>query len=193
MFRDEIWLTGSLSHANVVGLVGWGEDDGGPYSGDGLCRGRRLARIASGGRRAGEPAVTELSREPSPPAAPRGCTRHTSPGDDAGRPLDIVHATSRPAMILVGFDGSVKLTDFGIAKATGKSSKTSSASSRARRSYMFRSTPCGDRWTDARIRTARHRDVRARCGPGSFRGEGGPELLKLVVTPARRARLSCPR
>src|SRR3970040_1402804 len=31
MFRDEIWLTRELRHENVVELVGWGEDDEGPY------------------------------------------------------------------------------------------------------------------------------------------------------------------
>src|SRR5688572_26759361 len=31
MFKDEIFLTGSIRHPSVVGLIGWGEDQDGPY------------------------------------------------------------------------------------------------------------------------------------------------------------------
>jgi serine/threonine-protein kinase len=61
MFRDEIWLTGSLNHPNVVGLVGWGEDEAGPYLVMEYLDGVALARIALLGLRAGQPIPLELT------------------------------------------------------------------------------------------------------------------------------------
>lgn len=135
MFRDEIWLTGSLCHPNVVGLVGWGEDDAGPYLVMEYVDGIALAHIAINGRRAGEPIPPELTAYVAARAAEGLHAAHTLSAED-GRPLDIVHRDVTPSNILVGFDGSVKITDFGIAKATGKSSHTRTGIIKGKIAYM---------------------------------------------------------
>lgn len=135
MFRDEIWLTGALSHPNVVGLVGFGEDNDGPYLVMEYVDGVALARIALTGRRADEPIPVELVAYAAARAAEGLHAAHILAGED-GRPLDIVHRDVTPSNILVGFDGSVKLTDFGIAKATGKSSHTRTGIIKGKIGYM---------------------------------------------------------
>jgi eukaryotic-like serine/threonine-protein kinase len=53
-----------------------------------------------------------------------------------GQPLNIVHRDVSPANIMVGFDGSVKLLDFGIAKAEERSTKTQQGTIKGKYGYM---------------------------------------------------------
>jgi len=56
--------------------------------------------------------------------------------DAQGRPLSLVHRDVSPQNILVGFDGAVKLIDFGVAKAAGKAQSTATGVLRGKYSYM---------------------------------------------------------
>lgn len=56
--------------------------------------------------------------------------------DENGQKLDIVHRDISPQNILIGWDGQIKLTDFGIAKVTGKSTKTQTGTLKGKFAYM---------------------------------------------------------
>ena len=60
---------------------------------------------------------------------------HTRTADD-GKRLDIVHRDVSLANLMVGFDGSVKLIDFGIAKAVDRSTMTQTGYIKGKLGYM---------------------------------------------------------
>jgi len=72
--------------------------------------------------------------------------------DDDGTPLGVVHRDVSPHNILVSATGEVKVTDFGVAKAVGKSHATMAGHIKGKVSYMspeqIRSSPTVDRRSD---------------------------------------------
>jgi serine/threonine protein kinase len=56
--------------------------------------------------------------------------------DDADQPLKIVHRDFSPSNLLVGYDGTVKLCDFGIAKATHNRIQTKTGIIKGKVKYM---------------------------------------------------------
>jgi len=56
--------------------------------------------------------------------------------DGSGTPLDIVHRDVTPSNIIVGFTGTTKIVDFGIAKAQVRDSQTRSGALKGKMAYL---------------------------------------------------------
>ncbi|OGQ84193.1 MAG: hypothetical protein A2289_10715 [Deltaproteobacteria bacterium RIFOXYA12_FULL_58_15] len=111
LFLDEAKLAARLDHANIIRVYDLGRSDGSLYMVLEYVHGRSLAQIMS--------ELVSKSRTVTPALAAniaadlaRGLARAHAP-DTVGRVL--VHRDITPNNVLVSFDGTVKLVDFGLA------------------------------------------------------------------------------
>ena len=117
MFVDEAKISARLVHPNIVQVFDFAPEDGGYYivmePVDGFDMGWLLRRRLESRREVPPPAfVAEIGRQ-----ACRGLDfAHTLTGPD-GKPLGIVHRDVTPPNIMVTWNGTVKIVDFGIARA----------------------------------------------------------------------------
>jgi serine/threonine-protein kinase len=135
MFLDEARVAGMLRHANVVSVLDVGENSEGPFLVMDYVEGISLSRFIKH-----HAAARDL-----PPAAvcvhvvaqiARGLhAAHELVGKD-GRPLLLVHRDVSPQNVLIGHDGIVRVTDFGVAKAIGRSTHTSTGLLKGKVGYM---------------------------------------------------------
>ena len=109
-FRDEARHTASLSHPNIATVYDYGEDDGAAYLVMELVHGQPLSRIIAQG-----PVTPEQTRSVVGQAALALAAAHAA---------GVVHRDVKPANILVTDEGQVKLTDFGISRATDSAAHT---------------------------------------------------------------------
>ena len=111
--------------------------------------------------------------------------------DDDGKPLGIVHRDVSPQNILIGMDGSARLTDFGVARATSKLSTTRTGQLKGKLAYMAPEQARGAKDIDRRA------DIFAAGvvlwesleGRRLFKGDGDADTLnKVLYEPIPRSR-----
>ena len=122
MFVDEARIAGLLRHANVVSVLDVGEDDQGPFLVMDYVDGVTLSAIIQRHATHEQLLPVQLCARIGGEIARGLAVAHELVGHD-GEPLNIVHRDVSPQNVLVGFDGQVRLADFGIARALGRSSK----------------------------------------------------------------------
>ena len=146
MFVDEGRLASQLRHRNVVHTYDVGEHDGTPYLVMELVDGVSLQRLlvqAGAGVEVVRYVVAVLEE------TLEGLAHAHSLTDFSGAPLGVVHRDVSPHNILIGFDGQVKLADFGIAKARTSSVETRTGVVKGKVSYMAPEQALGEE-VDAR-------------------------------------------
>ncbi len=132
---DEANITAQLSHRNIVQVIDLGQIDGTHYIAMEYVDGLDLGRLLT--------AAKERKMLLSPRVAAYVCREvadglehaHKKSGAD-GKPLRIVHRDISPPNVLVSTAGEVKITDFGIAKASLRASKTAAGVVKGKYAYM---------------------------------------------------------
>jgi serine/threonine protein kinase len=120
MFMEEAELAARIHHPNVVGTIELGEQDGMLYLVMDWVDGEPLSYVLKQAAQHGGlplPIAVNLIGQ-----ACQGLhAAHELPDDD-GKPLGVVHRDISPQNILVTYAGTAKVVDFGIAKATHRTS-----------------------------------------------------------------------
>src|SRR5258708_7734015 len=135
MFLDEARLAAALNHQNVAQVFEVGEDSGIHYLAMEYVHGQDLRALLAKAGSLGTRVPLELSLTVVAGAASGLHHAHERRGPD-GQPLGIVHRDVSPSNIMIGYEGSVKLLDFGIAKATSRSVETQSGIIKGKFAYM---------------------------------------------------------
>jgi eukaryotic-like serine/threonine-protein kinase len=135
MFVDEARVAGLVRHANVVSVLDVGEDAEGPYLVMDYIEGIPLSRFVKERARLGAPLPIPVCAQIVAQVA-RGLHAAHELTSAQGTPLELVHRDVSPQNILVGRDGVVRVTDFGIAKALGRSTHTSTGILKGKLGYM---------------------------------------------------------
>jgi serine/threonine-protein kinase len=134
-FLDEVWMTASLKHPNVVEVAGWGTDDQGSYLAVELVQGVSLARLMKTVFDTGEQFTERMVVYVCAKLCAGLAAAHNLRSPD-GELLQLVHRDLTPGNVLVGFDGDVKIADFGLAKAKLRLTKTMTGMAKGQPTYM---------------------------------------------------------
>ncbi len=134
MFLDEARVGGRIRHANVVSVLDVGRDADGPYFVMDYVEGRSVRDILKATSKASRSIPVQVAVRIGAQVASGLHAAHELT-DGEGRPLDLVHRDVSPQNIIVGFDGTCRLTDFGIAKVYGASTQTSTGVLKGKKGY----------------------------------------------------------
>ncbi|MFN0251013.1 MAG: serine/threonine-protein kinase [Kofleriaceae bacterium] len=135
MFLDEAKLAATLNHQNVAQVYEVDQADGAYFMAMEYVHGENARAILETTLRRGWTIPLELAVMIISGAAAGLHHAHERRGK-GGAPLNIVHRDVSPANIMVGYDGSVKVLDFGIAKAEERATKTVGGTIKGKYGYM---------------------------------------------------------
>lgn len=142
MFKDEALITAPLQHANIVSIYEFDQVDGQYYLAMDLVNGVDLQAVMARANKIG-------ARIPPGVAlfvigeVCKALWYAYNARDAYGKPLKIIHRDVSPSNILISFDGEVKVTDFGVAKAANSKNEGQTGVLKGKLGYMSPETVLG--------------------------------------------------
>ena len=135
MFLDEARLAARIHHPNVVPILEVGTSEAGYYLVMEYIEGETLARLMSASAQAGSRVqpriVTRIILD-----VLAGLDAAHELRDDDNLPLNIVHRDVSPQNVMVGVQGTARITDFGVAHAATRLSSTRDGQLKGKLPYM---------------------------------------------------------
>src|SRR4051812_8722390 len=139
MFIDEAKIAVQLNHANVCQIFDLGKVEDSYFIALEFVHGKDLRAIFD---RCKQKPVDGMPNMPIAQACfiimktCEGLDYAHNKRDPQGKELTLVHRDVSPQNVLISYEGEVKIIDFGIAKATGKASKTQQGILKGKFGYM---------------------------------------------------------
>ena len=134
MFVDEARIAARLHHPNIVQVFDFDVVDGQYYIAMEYVEGVDLRTLLETASQRGQPlnipVCLFIVKEVAKALDYAHRRRHK------GKPLNIIHRDVSPHNVMLSFSGSVKLTDFGIAKASSRATRTQEGIVKGKTSYM---------------------------------------------------------
>jgi len=135
MFVDEALLSARIVHPNVVHVEELGEAEGTYFLVMEYVHGCSLSLLVRALARRKRMLSSEIATSVVMKVADGLHAAHETRGD-RGELLGVVHRDVSPQNVLLAYQGHVKLIDFGIAKASGRSQQTEAGSIKGKFRYM---------------------------------------------------------
>lgn len=179
-FLDEARLVVQLAHGNIVPVFEAGQVGRDHFLAmefvDGHNLRELLRMLAQRGEKLPIALAVLIAHEVS-----RGLDYAHRKADSRGNPLGIIHRDVSPQNVLCGFDGEVRLVDFGIARAAGRTQRTHTGGLLGKFGYMSPEQALGlplDGRSDLFALGAVLHELLT--GAPLFDGETDPEVLRKV-------------
>lgn len=133
-FEREAKVCALLTHPNIVHVYDFEEAQGTYLLAMEYVKGRDLASIleSDGRKRLPVAAAAHVAMQIAE-ALEYAFTREL---EGTGTPMEVVHRDLSPRNVMIGFDGSTKLVDFGIARARGRTALTEAGAIRGTLAYL---------------------------------------------------------
>ena len=135
MFIDEARISLRLNHPNIAQMFELGEENGAHFIAMEYVASDDVRRLSRKAKDAGLTVPLGVIIRIIADAA-AGLDHAHKVRDAKGAVLNLVHRDVSPQNILVGFDGGIKLIDFGVAKAAGRAQHTATGILKGKFPYM---------------------------------------------------------
>lgn len=136
MFLSEARLVAQINHPNVVQIFDFGEFDGSYYIAMEFIDGPNLRTLMRKAGSLGQSLPPALCARMVASACEGLAHAHELVDPDTQKPFGLVHRDISPDNILIDRNGTVKVVDFGIAKAVGQKNLTKAGMVKGKLPYM---------------------------------------------------------